>query len=334
MKISPLAQGTGVPAAEFGAVSTQRTSPDRIAAAKAIAAGESSIRVSDSDRNQRDPQVERLEQQNVRKIKMRTQYSPDRQTQEIEDQPLEQSAISDPIEQTQPAFEETKPLSPQFAALAKQRRALQQERAVLEQEKATLLESSKDAGSNVMAQLKSDPLSVLSKAGVTYDQLTEAILNGQSNPEIAELKAKIEALEKGVDTKFTDRDTQQEQQTLREIQREADYLVQNGGDAYEMIRVEGKSKEVTNLIHRTWKQTGEVLDVSEALELVENELIKETLKRAEIGKIRSRMTPAQEIQQQQPQEKTMRTLTNRDGARPILDRRSRAIAAAQGRLTR
>lgn len=336
MKISPVPQGTGMPAAEIGGASTQRTSPDRIAAAKAIAAGEQKINILPSEREV-DPQVARA-QQAMRKIKMRTQVSTDRGPEEtLTEPPLEadQSAISDNTEQDPAATEETKPLSPQFAALAKQRRSLQvKERELQEREKALESRSATDGGTDILARIKQEPLSVLMEAGVSYEQLTEAILNGQEDPKVARLQARIDALEKGLDTKFTDRDQQAKTQVLAEMQREAEKLVADG-DAYEMVRTENKVPSAIKLIEKIYDDEGVVLEVSEALDLIENDLIEQTLKRAQLSKMRSRLSPTQETEQttqQQPRDTGMKTLTNRDGARPVMDRRSRAIAAALGQL--
>ena len=333
MKISPIASG-GVPGVDLGAVSTERTSPDRIEAAKAVARGETPNRETPVDR-----QAERA-MDSIKKIKMRTNRTVNRfEGQQSEALPVEQlapqvqeSAISAESEQAQ-GSEVTKPLSPQFAALAKQKRALQLERAKLEQEKAELAKGGTDAPQAVLSRLKADPLSVLSEAGVTYDDLAKAITNGPSvNPEVQALKAEVEALKTGIDTKLSERDQLAERQALAEMRREADKLVQ-GSDAYEMIKATNSTPKVTELIHRVYKQSGEVMDVSEALELVENDLLEQNLKLASIPKIRNRLAPQEQTQQlqQRPQQRQMTTLTNRDAASPLLDRRSRALAAFWGK---
>lgn len=325
MKVSPLSQGTGAPGVDIGAVSLGRVAPDKIAAAKAIASGETPTRSAPPQ--SQDPQVERM-----RKIKMRTQVSPDRAIEEMAEEPSPmaepQSPIS-PIDESV-ASEETKPLSPQFAALAKQRRALQIERAKFEQDKAQAASATTDGSSVSIDRIKQDPMRVLREIGVTYDDLTQAVLNDQHNPEIAELKAEIKALKEGVDKNFVDRDTQAEQQVLAEMRREANQLVSQG-DTFEMVRATGMTPKAIELIHRTYKQTGEIMDVSEALGLIEDDLINQNLKLAQLPKLQSRLVPAQPPPQtQQPQRETgMRTLTNRDNARPVAtDRRSRALAAA------
>lgn len=338
MKISPLAQGTGLP------TSSPISAPasDKISRAKAIAAGETPVEASGNQ------QADRV-QQSIKKIKMRTQVSPDRQESSPEvllealsvAQETPESPISDPIEETQ-AAEETKPLSPQFAALAKAKRALQvKERELVQREEA--LKAQNPAGNeDLIAKLKANPLSVLQEAGVSYDQLTEAILSNQSgnSPELASLKLEIKALKEGLDKQFSERDELAEKQVLTQMKREADLLVADG-EQFEAIREAKAQQAVVDLIHRTWKETGEVMEVSEAAELVENQLIDEALPFARIKKIQSRLSPAQEQAQQEqqiqapkPNTKVMRTLTNRDGARPITDRRARAMAAFNGLLKR
>lgn len=342
MKISPLAQGSGVPSADVGAASTGRTSPDRISRAKAIAAGEQSINVSVSENT--DPQAERA-RADIRKIKMRTNVSPDRHFDEPEvaqatETQTSESAITDNSDSTQTANEETKPLSPQFAALAKQRRALQQEKAAFEKEKAEFQAQPKDgSATEFMSRLKQEPLRVLEEAGMLnddsfYNALTESILNGH-NPaaqEIRALKAEIEALKTGVDTKFTERDSQAKQQALGEMKRDAEKMVADG-DTYEMVRLTGSVPKAIELIERIYDESGEVMDVTEALNLIEEELLNDQIKIAQANKVRSRLQPTQEHLQMQ-QQTGMRTLTNRDGARPVLSRRERAIQAALGQLKR
>jgi hypothetical protein len=236
--------------------------------------------------------------------------------------------ISDNSE-TNPAVEATGPISPQFAALAKQRRVLQQERRTFEDEKKAFQEKSQGSGSVDLARLKSEPLSVLMEAGVTYDQLTEAILANPGNSEISTLKAEIKALKEGVDQKFTDKETQNEQQVLKQMQKEAEQLSAEG-DTYELVRETGSIPDVMELIERTYRESGEVLDVSEALQLVEDELVKRQEKLLQTKKMQGLATrPNPEIQQRQP---GMRTLTNKDNASIPLSAKQRALAAFYGNL--
>ncbi len=340
MKISPLAQGAGVPAASDVGSPGRTASPDKLARAKAIAMGETATPVEQPSSG--DPQVDKL-----KRIRMRTQVSTDRVEPVIEEVPEivpqeTESPKEDVVEQAE-VVEATQPLSPQFAALARQKRAFQIEKAAFAKEKAESLASKPNLDDYISkAELKANPLRVF-ETGATYDQLTEAILNNPNagSSEIAALKLEIQALKEGLDTKFSERDQQSEKQVLSQMQRETELLTAQG-EEYEAIREARAQKDVVDLIHRTWKETGEVLDVVEAANLVENQLIDEALPFARIKKVQSRLTPAQEqvLEEQlaptpKPGTKIMRTLTNRDSARPAsTDRRARAIAAFTGQLRR
>ncbi len=244
-------------------------------------------------------------------------------------------SIPDTDDPATATVEATQPLSPQFVALAKQRRALQvKERELADREKAFATQSATPADAVALSRLKSEPLSVLLEAGVTYDQLTEAILanqNGDSG-KFREMEAKLKALEEGVDKRFTDRETQAEQQVLAEMRREATQLIAEGDD-FEMVRETRSIPDVMRLIEQTYRKTGEVLDTREALRLVEEELVSESLKIAQIKKVQSRLAPPP-APAPQSQPRQMRTLTNRDTASVPLSAKARALAAFNGTLKR
>jgi hypothetical protein len=327
------------------AVGGRTASPEKLAVAKAIAAGETPIRVAPTDVPE-DPYVEAMKRR-VRTIKMRTNVSPDRDELLGETTPNVENPVATATDpaiappdtggQVEPTVEATQPLSPQFAALAKQRRALQVKERELADREAALKSQPAQAGEDWVAKLKSQPLSVLKEHGVTYDQLTDAILAEQSgrDPEVALLKQEIQTLKEGLETKFTERDKQAEQQVLADMTREAEELVKTG-DEYEMVRRSGSARKAIELIERTWRKTGEVLDVQEALALVEDKLITDALKLAEADKVRKRLlaaqTPQAPAQRPPAPERQMRTLTNRDNAAPVLSRRARALLAFRGQL--
>jgi hypothetical protein len=152
---------------------------------------------------------------------------------------------------------------------------------------------------------------------------------GQGNSEVNSLKAEIEALRLGIDQKFTEKDAAAEQQVLKEMKRQAEELVRSD-DNFEAVRETRSIPHVMNLIERTYRETGDVLEVSEALRLVETELINEHQKLARLKKLQ-----VQQIQQA-PQQRAqgMRTLTNRDTASVPMSAKARALAAFYGTLKR
>lgn len=300
-----------------------------------IVASNGTYRITESDNNV-DSLVDRAKLTR-QKIRMKTQVSPDSIELPVEMQtPLMESAPA--IEQTTEASDVTKPLSPQLVALAKQRRALQvKEREISEREKA--LESrSQDGTESLIAKIQADPLSVLRAHGAPnfYDQLTEAILADQSghNPQLQQLEAKIKSLEEGINKNFSERDNQAEAQVLNEMSKEAHTLASTGED-FELIRANRQVPTVMELVKRTYKQTGEVLDVADAMKLVEDELLKDSLRLANLNKVKSRLIPNQQPPGQlATKQQGIRTLTNRDSASPELSRKQRAVMAMNGLLNR
>ncbi len=353
MKVSPIAAGDP---RTVNPNEGSTASPDKLARAKAIAVGE-----APADRHPPDPQVEKV-QNSLKRIKMKTQLSQNRhlkveepvvdatdatkqlgETAPIVENtaPSDQTAIT---EQAVVASEDTKPLSPQFAALAKQKRALQlKEQEILAKEKALETQSGgMKSLEEYRARIKANALSVLMEEGVTYDQLTEQILaTNQDNVDLSALKSEIQALKDDLNaqkTSTSERDAATEQQVLAQIKRDADSLIAQGDD-FEMIREAGYGPKVVELIHKTFKTTGELLDTQEAASLIEKELLEESLKFAKIKKVQSRLNPTPPPQQKQPAQtdrpntKIMRTLTNRDGvSSTTMSKRERAIAAMEGRL--
>lgn len=341
MKITPIAQGQA-PGVDIGAASTQRTSPDRIEAAKAVARGENPMRLTKPE--EEDPQVSRLRE--PKKLKMKTNFSTNREESFVEPEAPEAEqprTIDENVDTLSPEAEATKPLSPQFAALARQKRALQvKERELAAKEEALKTGSPTDGRAQFLAEFKAKPIEFMSEAGLIgdsafYDAFTQHLVNGPpvdaaAQAKIQALEAKLDALEKGVDTKLQDRDTQAEESHLTNALYEAETLAKEG-DTYEAIRKQNAYGRVLKLIYQTYKQKGQILEVSEAMNQVEEELLKEADSFTSISKVRNRLQPAEQVStQNRPQQ--MRTLTNRDNARPQMSRRERAIAAMNGTLKR
>lgn len=342
MKLTPIAAPTNAQpeSADIG----RSVSHSRIERAKAIMAGQQP-QVSEPTQ---DRQVDRA-QASIKRIKMRTQRSPEtgqflpeeEQKADTAQPPVESDNL-DPNRETTEATEATKPLSPQFAALAKQKREIQLERQKLDAEKQALATKSTDTTSvdEYKARLKTNGLKELMSLGVTYDQLTEQILadTQDAGPGYSKLEAEIKALKEGLENQTkgqVEREAAEEQRVLTQLRKDADFLISQG-DTYEMVREAGYAPKAIELIHKVWKTQGELMDVPEALSLIENELLEESLKFAKIKKVQSRLQPEpqqqQAVQQDGGSRKTMRTLTNRDGVSSPLSSRERAIAAFHGRL--
>lgn len=336
MKVTPIAQGSGEPGLTIGSIEVGRSvSREKVENAKRAFSGDSPITMTEE--TPIDPQVARLKK---RRIVVNTNKTPERYTPPMDHaqqavphgtEAIAQPATIDNVETAQEA-DVTKPLSPQFAALARQRRALQQREQALsvrEREMAEKSQTGQVSNGLDLSQIKADPLGVLTKAGVSYDDLTQAILQGpkQASFDAEALKQELlSSIKQELSKDFEERDTHAEQEVLTQIRREAEALV-NQGDEFELVKVTKSLPEAIELIHRTWKKTGEVLETEEALRLVEEELTEQLAPIAQSKKIQSRLAPREAAQPQQ-----MRTLTNRDAAPVPTTAKQRAIAAFYGNL--
>jgi hypothetical protein len=230
--------------------------------------------------------------------------------------------------------EATEPLSPQFAALARQRRALQLKEQEIAQ-KVRALEGPTRA--ELETRIKTQPLSVLQELGVTYDQLTQEILSAQAghSPDLQALKAEIRSIKEDVDKTLAQKDSNAEEAVLGQMANTIFSLAAEGDD-FELIRATNSQEDVLRRIHETWKKTGEVLDERAAMKIVETELEQEALNIAKLKKVQGKLQPQQvaEAPLQRQAAQGMRTLTNKDSAKPMLDRKQRAMLAFQGNLKR
>jgi hypothetical protein len=305
MKVTPV-QGTPT----INQPQTTGLSPEKLIKLKSIASGQAPESVETPTTEEENPQG-----------------SPDGQT---------EIGVSDTNEQANVVAEDTKPLSPQFAQLAKQRRNLQVKEAELAKREAALTGPSRV---DLEAELKSSPLKVLERViGENfYDKLTQDILalqNGQQPIDTNALKAELrKELSEELQTNLTTRETQAEEQALTAIAADIDSVVSEGDD-FELIRETQSQEEVLRHIHDTWKKTGRLLDEREACRFIEDQILQKQLKLSKLKKLQGKLTPEEPVQAAPPQTGGIRTLTNNHQAKPVTDRRQRAIAAMQGKLTR
>lgn len=265
---------------------------------------------------------------------------------------------------------ETKPevkdpvLSRQFAQLARQERQLRQkaqlqaqelqkQREAFETEKKAWLEKQADYDKNYLPRqgLKDNTLQALAEAGISYEDLTQQILNqAPPNPQmeamIKTLRQEIQDLKKGQDETKQQYQTQQQEQRKaaeRQIEIDATDLIRSNPVAYEAINQLGKRgiMEVKRLITQTYDKDGVLMSVEQAADEVENYLVEENYNMAsKISKIKKRLQgndtqgKTGQTQQTQPAQSPApaKTLTNASASARKLSARERAILAFKGEL--
>ncbi len=283
---------------------------------------------------------------------------------EIKEEIPSQEAKSDNIEQSPPkeATKDEAPLSAQYAQLARKEKALQARMQDFKRQQAAF-KAAQDASKPVASpatseqpdlsgyiskdQLKSNLWQTLGEMGITYDEVTQQALNAPSQTDVAlqQLQAKYDKEIKAIRDEqeqfkkaSAEQQTQAYQDAINQIRNEAKRLV-DSDDSYEAIKASGSVDDVVELIEQTWKADKIVMSVEEAAQEVENYLVDEYLKLANLKKIQSRLktSAAPTIPQKQPtdqpkQPQQAKTLTNGMGSTRPLTAKERAVLAFKGQL--
>ena len=251
-----------------------------------------------------------------------------------------------------PEVQQPDPLALKTAELAKRERVYAQRRKELDERDAQLksreagVQSAEDFKTSLKGRITQAPLETLSELGLTYDQLTNLILN-QPKPEdlqFQQLQTEMKAL-KAANEQTVAQIQQQKQdsykQAVNQIRNEVKLLVDANAD-FETIKETGSHEAVVALIEETFKEEGMLLTVEDASKEVEEFLMKEALKMAGLKKVQAKLKPVDAPQTTLADAKAsaaapMKTITNNvshGASKPLSDkeRRERAIMAFQGKL--
>lgn len=230
-----------------------------------------------------------------------------------------------------------------------ERKKLEEQRKAVEEKEARLkpYEEAQSLASQRQA------LKAIEKLGITYDDLTNLVLNqGNLTPEqIAEQKAesivtqRINELQKQQAEAAEKAQAEQYQRALQQITQEAQNLAAQSQD-FPLVKHMEAYDTVTALIEQTFHQTSRIMPVEEAMKEVENYLEENTLQVAKLDKIKNKLFPAQEEPQKQApvapaQSQQPKTLTHRVATAPTPaaknltaeEKRQRAIDIFYGRVT-
>ncbi len=274
-----------------------------------------------------------------------------------------QQATVESTEAVEP--EVTKPpeknLSSEYAQLARKEKALRaqamqvkaQNDALAAREAAIKAKEAELHGDSYIPKdrLSKDTIRVLEEAGISYEQLTQEMLNAPSQEArqqaqvIAKLEAKLAAIEEGqnkISKGIEESQSNAYKQAVNQIRNEAKQMVYATPD-FETIKETNSVEDVVELITKTFEKDGILLTVEEAAKAVEDHLYEEAFKLTKLSKIQKRLaanavatapsTPSSK-QAESPSSKptTMKTLTNKDGSARKLSASERAVLAFKGEL--
>lgn len=262
----------------------------------------------------------------------------------------DKSAVAAAVETvTQPQAEATVPssrtLDPKLEQYARQERALQQQRRDLDEDRKKWAAAQDEQRAKYISKdrLTSDPLSVLEEAGYNHAQIAEMLGNASNqDPALRALRAELRAIKDQQEQSSKNNEEvvkQQYNQAVAQMRRDIESIVGANPDTFESISREGMHDAVVALVEETFNKEGYVMDLTEAANQVEQYLVDHAIKMVQGNKkMQSRLQtqPSKAADTGSAQPKTITHGMQQASPSPKLsdkERRERAIAAFQGKLT-
>lgn len=180
-------------------------------------------------------------------------------------------------------------LSPRFAALAKREKVLvEREKAAKEKEKAY------SEWQKAKEQARLDPMAFLQAHDLSYDQVTEFLLNDRKLTDAQRLALVEERLKKEDEDRTTAAKEAQRAEVQRTIDSHKDAIktfVDSDADTFELTRANDAYELVYSVIEQHWEESGQILPIEQAAKEVEAYL--ETQARERVLKLK-RFQPKQD----------------------------------------
>lgn len=238
--------------------------------------------------------------------------------------PAEASAKTEESGQATTGVEETSPptvtLSSQATAIARMEQKVRRQEQALKADKAKL-----DAERAEVAQLKelktklaAKDYSALEAEGLTYEEYTNYKLNQgtESTPEaqaIRELQDEIKSLK----TSQEESTSKQYDATVGQYRNDIKALVAKDSN-YSSVKELGAEEHVLQHILDTFEQDGEVLSIEQAAQEVEDKLVEDAERMANLSKLKAKQTPPEPPKKElpPPQRTGLRTLTQQIAQAP------------------
>lgn len=252
-------------------------------------------------------------------------------------EPLETAPVADAAPAKKDENPEEKKILLERLNLQKQRKAFLRQQAQFKKEREeweAQRQQTQAPQRDWKQELAKDPMSVLKEAGISYEQLTNSILNGP-NPQdltLAELREEIRQLREGqtkTQEEIKNAQSQQYEQALKQIGNDVKMLV-HGNEEFEMIEKMQAEDAVTAYIEHKFNDDGVLLSIEAAAREVEEYLTEKALDIANAKKIQAKRAPvAPPAPAPKPGIRTLTHQTVQSTTRPLTDkdRRARAIAA-------
>lgn len=220
----------------------------------------------------------------------------------------EAAAIPVPTEATQteeaPKAQARELASPQLSILAKREKALQKQREEIQKSKLEVDSKYEEINKfkSLKEQAKTNPLKFLEEAGLTYEELTNFILNGNkptAEMETSSIKSEMQKLRDEIAQREQERensakamDEKRAQEAISNFKENITGFLTGKPDDFELCNNYPESVDlIYDVIEAHFAQTEKVMSMEEAAKLVEDHFESEAMKVTSFKKIQSKLAP-------------------------------------------
>ena len=174
-----------------------------------------------------------------------------------------------------------KPRADRFALLARKEQDLLRKQQAVKQQQQILAQQAEQlrAFEQAKKQALLNPLDALKQLGLTYEQITEFVLNDNKptpNAEVMSVRQELEEFKRSqreeqqkLLEEQREMQTQEQQAIIETFREEVGEYVSQHVETYELTNLYGGANIVSDVIEEHFKQSGKLLTIPEAAKLVE-----------------------------------------------------------------
>lgn len=202
-------------------------------------------------------------------------------------------------------------LSPKFAALARKEREILRAKEAMRAREYKLAQQEKEYQQYLQSKqnAKQNPIEALKALGLTYQEITDYMLNGEKPTAETQIQSVQQQMQKYIEQQEMKEKQRLEQEAQAVQQQHAEIIhsfkgqinsfVDQNKDAYELTHLYGAQDLIYDTIAQHFEATQQIMDTKQAAQLVEEYLESEYEKAMNTKKISSRFKRAEEPKKEQ-----------------------------------
>jgi hypothetical protein len=202
---------------------------------------------------------------------------------------VDEAPVVPVVEEAKPAIDDLA-YSSKIAHLAKQEKAL-----VAKRQEISAMQEQFKSYQGLQELAKTNPLAILEHFGLDFNSLTDAVLAG-NDPETKrfnDIKAEIEALKQEKLTEAKQAEANKVKEAEDSYKWGIQKIAQDNADEFELVNHYNAIDSVYEVCKQYYEQTNQMLDLREALSLVEKDLEEQINPVINLKKVKTKFAPVQ-----------------------------------------